>query len=254
MIKMSNYYKLILYLSIFIFCFDLKAENQLVADLSQDNVEISTDFLGAKILLFGAYDGKKGDDIIVVVTGPKGLVTVQKKERVLGVWVNTRKVNYINAPKYLHISSNRDINEILNQKTRKISEIGLNNLNVRIQPGERISKEKEKEWRQALTRNMLKSKLWSLNEDSVALNKNTLFKSSLTLPSNVPTGIFNVKILHYRNNNLISKEMSKINVLKSGISAEIYNIAHNYSTLYGIFAVLLAVLIGWVTNLMFRKI
>ena len=47
------------------------AQNQIVADLSQENVKISTDFQGAKILLFGAYDGKKGDDIIVIVTGPK---------------------------------------------------------------------------------------------------------------------------------------------------------------------------------------
>ena len=57
------------------------AQNQIVADLSQENVEISTDFQGAKILLFGAYDGQKGDDIIVVVKGPKGLVTVQKKRK-----------------------------------------------------------------------------------------------------------------------------------------------------------------------------
>ena len=251
---MNSISHIIIFLFIFIFSSDLKAQNQIVADLSQDNVKISTDFLGAKILLFGAYDGKKGDDIIVVVTGPKGLVTVQKKQKILGVWVNTQKVNYINAPKYLNISSNRDINQILNQKTRKISEIGLNNLNVRIQPGKNISPQNEKEWRKALTRNMLKSNLWSLNENSVALNKDALFRSYLTLPSNVPTGNFNVKILHYRNSKLISKETSTINVLKSGISAEIYNIAHNYSTLYGIFAVLLAVLIGWATNLIFRKI
>ena len=251
---MKYFYQIIISLLIIVSAPDLKAKNQIVADLSQDNVEISTDFLGAKILLFGAYDGKKGDDIIIVVTGPKGLVTVQKKEKVLGVWVNTQKINYINAPKYLNILSNRDINDILNQRTRKIAEIGLNNLNVRIQPGKVVSKEKETIWRKALTRNMLKSKLWSLNENSVYLNKNVLFRSYLTLPSNVPTGIFNVKILHYRNNKLISKETSTINVLKSGISAEIYNIAQNYSTLYGIFAVLLAVLIGWITNLIFRKI
>ena len=114
------------------------AQNQIVADLSQESVEISTDFQGAKILLFGAYDGKKGDDIIVIVTGPKGLVTVQKKEKILGVWVNTRKVNYINTPKYLSISSNRKIENILNQKTQKISEIGLNNLNIRMQPGIKV--------------------------------------------------------------------------------------------------------------------
>lgn len=251
---MKNAFQIILLLFVYTYSSNSRAENNLVADLSQDNVKISTDFLGAKILLFGAYDGIKGDDIIVVVSGPKGLVTVQKKEKVLGVWVNTKKINYINAPKYLHIASNKDINEILNYKTRKISEIGLNNLNVRMQPGEKISTKEEEEWRKALTRNMLKSKLWSLDENSVKLNKNALFRTYVALPSNVPTGIFNVKILHYRNNTLISKERSTINVSKSGMSAEIYNIAQDYSTLYGIFAVLLAVLIGWITNIIFRKI
>ena len=251
---MKNAFQIILLLFVYTYSSNSSAENNLVADLSQDNVKISTNFLGAKILLFGAYDGIQGDDIIVVVSGPKGLVTVQKKEKVLGVWVNTKKINYINAPKYLYIASNRDINEILNYKTRKISEIGLNNLNVRMQPGENISTKEEETWRKALTRNMLKSKLWSLDENSVKLNKNALFKTYVALPSNVPTGIFNVKILHYRNNKLISKERSTINVSKSGMSAEIYNIAQNYSTLYGIFAVLLAVLIGWITNIIFRKI
>ena len=251
---MKNAFQIILLLFVYTYSSNSSAENNLVADLSQDNVKISTNFLGAKILLFGAYDGIQGDDIIVVVSGPKGLVTVQKKEKVLGVRVNTKKINYINAPKYLYIASNRDINEILNYKTRKISEIGLNNLNVRMQPGENISTKEEETWRKALTRNMLKSKLWSLDENSVKLNKNALFRTYVALPSNVPTGIFNVKILHYRNNKLISKERSTINVSKSGMSAEIYNIAQNYSTLYGIFAVLLAVLIGWITNIIFRKI
>ena len=74
------------------------------------------------------------------------------------------------------------------------------------------------------------------------------------LPSNVITGQFEVKILHYRNSKLVSQQINSINVSKSGISAEIYNIAQNYSTLYGIFAVFLAVLVGWGSNLIFRKV
>jgi hypothetical protein len=76
----------------------------------------------------------------------------------------------------------------------------------------------------------------------------------LSLPSNVTIGDFEVKILHYRNSKLISKEINIMNVSKSGVSAKIYSIAQNYSTLYGIFAVLLAVFIGWGTNLVFRKV
>ena len=100
---MNSFFHIKMFFLILFLTSNTYAQNQIVADLSQENVKISTDFQGAKILLFGAYDGQKGDDIIVVVTGPKGLVTVQKKEKLLGVWVNTRKVNYINAPKYLSI-------------------------------------------------------------------------------------------------------------------------------------------------------
>ena len=132
---MNSFFHINIFFLVLFLTSNTYAQNQIVADLSQENVKISTDFQGAKILLFGAYDGQKGDDIIVIVTGPKGLVTVQKKEKILGVWVNTRKVNYINAPKYLSISSNRKIEDILNKKTQKISEIGLNNLKIRIQPG-----------------------------------------------------------------------------------------------------------------------
>ena len=125
-------------------------------------------------------------------------------------------------------------------------------MKIRIQPGFKV--ENEKQWRQALTRNMLKSNLWSINENSVYLNKDALFRSFLELPSNVITGQFEVKILHYRNSKLVSQQINSLNVSKSGISAEIYGIAQNYSTLYVVFAVFLAVLVGCGYNLIFRKV
>ena len=90
--------------------------------------------------------------------------------------------------------------------------------------------------------------------ESLSNETDALFRSFLELPSNVITGQFEVKILHYRNSKLVSQQINSINVSKSGISAEIYDIAQNYSTLYGIFAVLLAILVGWGSNLVFRKV
>ena len=94
-----------------------------------------------------------------------------------------------------------------------------------------------------------KSKLFGLE------HKNTnLFRKTLSLPSNVSTGLFNVIIMHYRKGLLISREESSIKISKSGISASIYNIAQEYSALYGIIAVVLAVFIGWFANMIFRRI
>ena len=61
-------------------------------------------------------------------------------------------------------------------------------------------------------------------------------------------------ILHYREGNLISQEESKIKIDKTGISANIYNIAQNFSAIYGIIAVIVALFFGWFTNFIFRRI
>ena len=99
-----------------------------------------------------------------------------------------------------------------------------------------------------------KKKFWQIDEELISINQNTLFRKTLSLPPNITTGTFDVKILHYRKGTLISEETSKINISKSGISANIFNIAQEYSALYGIFAVSLAAFFGWFTSFLFRKI
>ena len=101
---------------------------------------------------------------------------------------------------------------------------------------------------------MKEERFWRIEEGSILLNKNTLFRKTLSLPSNVTTGIFEVEILHYRDGMLVSQDLSKIKVTKSGIGANIYNIAHQFSTLYGILAVIIAVFFGWFANFIFRRI
>ena len=252
-IILNNSIFLLLLISSNFFTLHLSAKENIVADLSQDNIEISTTFSGAEILLFGAYDGKKDDDIIVIVSGPKGKVKVSKKEKKFGIWMVSKSIILDKVPKYYYIASNKKVGQILNLKEIKEKGLNLNYLKVDILNKE-ISGQKKQEWMEALTRNMIKKKFWQVDENSIVLNKNTLFRKTLLLPSNVTTGLFNVQILHYRNGNLISEEVSKINIAKSGISANIYNIAQKYSILYGIFAVALAAFFGWFTNFLFRRI
>ena len=95
------------------------ANENIVADLSENNVEISTTFSGAKILLFGAYDGKKDDDIIVIVSGPKGRVKVEKKSKKYGIWMISDSIIFKDVPNYYYIASNRKIMNITNKNEIK---------------------------------------------------------------------------------------------------------------------------------------
>ena len=228
------------------------AKDNLVTDLSESTVEISSTFSGAEILLFGAYDGQKNDDIIVVVSGQKGDIKVDKKEKKFGIWMITKSIKFLNIPKYYYIASNRKIKEITNKTEIKKRKLDLNSFELK---NDKIDyKNLDKKWYEALKRNMKKKQFWKIEENSITLNKNTLFRKTLSLPSNVSTGMYNVKILHYRKGNLISQEESKIKIDKTGISANIYNIAQNFSAIYGIIAVIVALFFGWFTNFIFRRI
>ena len=228
------------------------AKDNLVTDLSESTVEISSTFSGADILLFGAYDGQKNDDIIVVVTGQKGNIKVDKKEKKFGIWMITESIKFLNVPKYYYIASNRKIEEITNKTEIKKRKLDLNSFELK---NDKIDyKNLDKKWYEALKRNMKKKQFWKIEENSIKLNKNTLFRKTLSLPSNVSTGMYNVKILHYRKGNLISQEESKIKIDKTGISANIYNVAQNFSAIYGIMAVIVALFFGWFTNFIFRRI
>ena len=232
--------------------FTVFAKDNLVTDLSESTVEISSTFSGADILLFGAYDGQKNDDIIVVVTGQKGNIKVDKKEKKFGIWMITESVKFLNVPKYYYIASNRKIEEITNKSEIKKRKLDFNNFELKNNKID--NKNLDKKWYEALKRNMKKKQFWKIEENSIKLNKNTLFRKTLSLPSNVSTGIYNVKILHYRKGNLISQEESKIRIDKTGISANIYDIAQNFSAIYGIIAVFIALFFGWFTNFIFRRI
>ncbi len=244
---------LIIFLMLILNIITAFSEENIVAGLSKDTVEISTTFSGAKILLFGAYNGQKGDDIIVTVEGPKGKVKVQKKEKKFGIWATSETLTFLKVPKYYYVASNRKVSKIVSLEETFLRGLDFQNLKFDTVK-KNLSKIKKVEWKNALSRNMIKKGFWKIEEGSIMLNENTLFRKTLSLPSNVTTGIFEVKILHYRNGVLLSQELSKINITKGGVGASIYNVAQEFSTLYGILAVIIAVFFGWFANFVFRRI
>ena len=70
----------------------------IVADLSNHLIAISSGFTGASVVLFGATEGK--GDIIAVVRGPERELTVRRKGKVAGIWVNAESVTFTNVPSF----------------------------------------------------------------------------------------------------------------------------------------------------------
>ena len=72
-----------------------------MADLDQRDVQITTDFNGAELLLFGALERASVDDIAIIVTGPAKQISIRRKEKVAGIWLNTENADVVGMPAYI---------------------------------------------------------------------------------------------------------------------------------------------------------
>ena len=228
------------------------ATSVLVADLNEKEVQISTDFNGANLLLFGTIDREISDDVVIIVEGPPRDVAIRLKSRVGGIWINTESATLTNIPSFYQISSTRPLNVITSSKSLEELQLGLNHVPFTLAEDSAISEGILEDWQAALIRNMEKSNLWNQNSD-VSIRKGVLFRSNISLPANVLPGNYQVRILHFRSGELIAETNSVIVVRKSGLSADIFEFAHKYSPAYGIFAILFAVFMGLGAARVFRR-
>ena len=87
----------------------------LVSGISQDIIQITSNYTGTQIVVFGAIEraqNAQGRDIVVVVRGPDQPMTVRRRDRVAGVWVNRDAAHFEGLPGYYFMASTQPIDKI----------------------------------------------------------------------------------------------------------------------------------------------
>lgn len=227
--------------------------------ISTNQIAITSDFSGADITVFGAIDGADelllatfAYDIVVALEGPRQSTTVRRKERVAGIWINRHSIRFEPIPASYSLSSTRPLADIANLMELATHDIGINN--VRLVPtGEVGDGSRLTEFRDALRRIKQADGLYQRAPTGVQFISKSLFRASVRLPANIPVGQHKVRAVLYKNSQFVMEKVIPLRVVKTGLEQFIYNFAHNYSLAYGVVAVLLATLTGWLGSVIFRK-
>ncbi len=227
--------------------------------LSTDTITITSDFSGADLTIFGAVENtdplvmRQGRyDIVVVLEGPARPITVRKKERVFGIWINTQSVDFENVPTSYLVSTTRALQDITDDRTYQQLALGVNH--IFLQPANAGDKaEKLAEFSQALRTTKKQKGLYGERVGGVTFLSNTLFRASLALPASVPLGTHKARAFLFKNSKFIDETSAQLHIAKSGFEQSVYTTAHKYSLLYGIFAVVLAVITGWLGRIIFKR-
>jgi len=221
----------------------------LVVDLSSHVVAITSGFTGTNLLLFGAVEGE--GDVVVVIRGPGQTELIRRRGRLLGLWINRYSATIGGAPAFYQLASTRPLNQIARPAMLDRHALGIDHLSFQIRRKDDWMSDED--YRQAFLRLKQRHGLYGDQSGTISLLGGRLFRTEMTFPANVPTGIYTAEVYLVRDGEIVSAQTTPLIISKTGVGAGIFDIAIHHSALYGLGAVALAMLAGWLAALAFRR-
>ena len=219
-------------------------------DISDDNIKIETNFNGKEVIIFGILNDDQ--DTILTIKGPEKNAVIQKKERILGFWFNTKQITYNQIPSIFFIASSNNIEDILPASTIIKEELSFNYL-LENKTSQRnfISDVSLDTWKDNFVR--IKKSKNLFKEYNVENIDNKLFQTRIFFPAKSIPGEYKVNVYQIEDNLILNNKEKIITLKKSGIGSQIYNFAHKNAAAYGLFAIIFAVLSGFIAATLFRR-
>ena len=235
---------------ILLFLFSNAVVAEAYFDISENNIKIETNFIGKEVIIFGILNDDQ--ETIMTIKGPEKNALIQKKERILGFWFNTKKITYNQIPSIFFIASSNEIEDIL--PTSKIikEELSFNYL-LENKTSQRnfISDISLDTWKSNFVR--IKKNKNLFKEYEIENIDNKLFQTRIFFPAKSIPGEYKVNVYQIKDNLILNKKEKVITLKKSGIGNQIYNFAHKNAAAYGLFTIIFAVLSGFFAATLFRR-
>jgi uncharacterized protein (TIGR02186 family) len=225
----------------------------LISTLSDDVVEITSNFTGERIVVFGAVRGAPevdpGYEVAIVVQGPEQDLIARRKERVLGIWANRTSREFQDVPSYyvMHLSPN--FSGAGNLTKLRDYRLGIASLSFVQSAADKNS--------QLFAKAVIDLKtahgLYAERRSAVQFLAPNVLRTTFFLPSDIPTGDYKVSVYLFRGDTFLAGQTQNLNIEKGGFSERIARAAADQPLLYGLVCVALAGFTGWFAGVIFRR-
>lgn len=230
---------------------------QVIADLSQNQVAITATFDGSEIFVFGAVsrdapvpEGAGPLEVLISIVGPEGPVEVRRKERIAGIWINADTVEVDRAPYFYAVATTSPLREVVSYTEQMRHSIGLAHLVRLIDAPADVADTPE--FREAVMRLRARDGLYNELIGAVELRDETLFNVSVRLPANLVEGDYRARVILARDLQVVDQLEQTIAVRRSGFEDWVYTLAMEKPLIYGILSVAMALAMGWAAASLFR--
>ena len=233
------------------------AAEEVVLGMSHDEVAITATFDGSEILVFGAIKRESKISpvplqVIVAVSGPSEPLLVRRKERKFGIWVNTDTVEVDLAPSFYAVATSAPWDQVVTDTEDLRHKISINRAIRSV--GAPMHIENAQSFSDAVMRIRKKSGLYQLRENTVAVDQQTLFRTSIEMPANLTEGNYKTRIFLTRNGQVLSHFETDIAVRKVGLERFLFTLSRENPLVYGLMSLAIAIFAGWSASALFQVI
>lgn len=204
-------------------------------------IHIGTNFNGAELDVTGQIP--EDCRAVIRLLGESESKHFKKKGRALGVlWMNLSTVELHDVPNVFLIGTDGDGNAVLHGP-------GLGFDSVKGQTGDLIFNE--------FIKLMQQDGLYQVQKGIVryhpAQDDSKAFEAKLSVPSALHKGIYTVEVLAVRDGSVISRASHDVHAELTGFPALLSVVAYDHSLMYGIVAVIIAIMAGLGMTLLFKE-
>ncbi len=232
----------------------LRAE-EVVLGLSKDKVAITATFEGSEILIFGAVKREEPIpdvplDVVIAVAGPSEPVTVRRKDRRFGIWVNTDVVVLDSAPSFYAVATTGPLDKVMSDTEDLRHRVSIPRA-IRSVGAASMAEDAER-FTDALIRIRRDQGAYAMREGAVVLDQETLFRGAIQLPANLTEGEYLTRIFLTREGRVVSQLETVIDVQKVGLERWLYTLSRQQPLVYGLMSLAIAIAAGWGASAAFQ--
>lgn len=231
------------------------AQESVVAGLSQDRIDITANFDGSDLIIYGAVKREvpvpQGAlDVIITVEGPSEPERVRRKSRIFGIWINTDVVVIDQAPSFYAVATTGPFSEVVSDTDDLRNSISIPRAIRSVGAPQTV--DKAQDFTDALIRLRGAKGFYRMSEGGVRLTDQTLFRTDVDLPANLVEGNYKTRIFLLRDKKVVNLYEKTIFVRKVGLERWLFRLAHHQPALYGLLALAIAAFAGWAASAGFK--
>jgi uncharacterized protein (TIGR02186 family) len=235
-----------------------EGQEKVVTSASKNLIEIGLTYKGDEVHFFGVNPVKDCDLIIRLTAEKSEEVKLSVKGKVGPFWMTVKQYDVTDAPFMYKLHSTKPLDQIVSPELARELDLGYTavqkKMKLHLARGDAAPEDAELVFK-GLVKIKEEANLYNIVSDPKRLEvaEGKLYKHYFRFPPAATEGRYVVESFAFQQGQLVGYGKDVIEIKKVGLEAWLTSVSQNYPVFFGIMAVFIAVAVGLLVGMIFKK-